>query len=277
MGSCITPITVRKKTTNQSVAVPCGRCPNCLKRRVSAWSFRLMQEFLSPTTYKASFITLTYDSQHVPFSRNGFMELRKRDLQLFFKRLRKAHEKYNSQIRYYSAGEYGGNTRRPHYHIIIYNAKPELIECAWQLGSIHIGELTEASVGYTLKYITKPWRLMHINDDRQPQFALMSKGLGLNYLTPKMVAWHKKDLDNRMYCNLKDGKKCSMPRYYKDKIYAEDERKRIGVKAKVKMEWKEQQLDKKYGRENRIKQKVISDKGSFDRYSYEQNLLKNKL
>lgn len=267
----------RNKITNVTDVFPCGKCPNCLKRRVSGWSFRLMQEYLSPFTYMASFITLTYDNNCVPISRNGFMVLSKKHLQDFFKRLRYYHEAYESKIRYYACGEYGGTTRRPHYHIIAYNTKPELVEKAWTFGSIHIGELTEASVGYTLKYITKPWKPMHSNDDRLPAFPLMSKGLGKNYLSDEMLLWHNEDLDNRMYLNLKEGKKCAMPRYYKDKIYSLEERKRIGVKARVKMEVKDMELDKKYGRENRLRQKVVSDIGSFDRYSYEQNLTVNKL
>lgn len=40
-----------------------------------------------------------------------------------------------------------------------------------------------------------------------------------------MKEWHKKDCANRMYCVLEDGKKVSMPRYYKDKIYESWERK----------------------------------------------------
>lgn len=40
-----------------------------------------------------------------------------------------------------------------------------------------------------------------------------------------MIAWHKADVANRMYVNIPGGKKASMPRYYKDKIYETWERK----------------------------------------------------
>lgn len=45
-----------------------------------------------------------------------------------------------------------------------------------------------------------------------------------------MVKWHKNPIakNERMYVNLTDGRKISMPRYYKDKIYSQDERKAIG-------------------------------------------------
>lgn len=43
-----------------------------------------------------------------------------------------------------------------------------------------------------------------------------------------MIAWHKADLMNRMYINIGNGKKAAMPRYYKQKIYTDDEREIIG-------------------------------------------------
>jgi hypothetical protein len=35
-----------------------------------------------------------------------------------------------------------------------------------------------------------------------------------------MVLWHLAT-DDRMYCNIEGNKKCSMPRYYKDKIFSD--------------------------------------------------------
>lgn len=172
--------TVCIKKDDREYAVPCGKCPECTARRVSGWSFRLMQE--EKNSISAHFITLTYDTNHVHITPNGFMGLKKRDLQLFFKRLRKAHAKDlafgGKRIKYYACGEYGGRTLRPHYHVILFNAKCELIQGAWQLGSVHYGKVSGASVGYTLKYISKPSKIpMHRNDDRLKEFALMSKGL----------------------------------------------------------------------------------------------------
>jgi len=143
----------------------------------------------------------------------------------------------SKRIKYYAAGEYGGKTKRPHYHIILFNAQPELVEMSWQLGSVHYGKVSGASVGYTLKYMSKPRCIpMHRNDDRQPEFSLMSKGLGENYLDEKMISWHLKDANNRMYINLEEGKKAAMPRYYKDKIYSPGLRSEIAGYQKGEME-----------------------------------------
>jgi len=227
------------KQDDKYTAVPCGKCPHCLKKRASHWSFRLMQQDkVSESSY---FLTLTYDTINVPISRSGFMEVSRRDLQLFFKRLRKSHARKSGanagSIKYYAAAEYGGKTMRPHYHIILFNAKLELIQPAWNLGSVHYGTVTGASVGYTLKYMMKAPKIpMHRNDDRTREFSLMSKGLGVSYINDRIIRWHKADLENRMYVPLLDGKKASMPRYYKDRIYSRDERSEIGGMFKGKLE-----------------------------------------
>jgi hypothetical protein len=63
----------------------------------------------------------------------------------------------------------------------------------------------------------------------------MSKGLGKNYLSPAMKQWHLSDLENRIYCNTEDNKKITMPRYYKDKIYDENQRAQIASSFVEKM------------------------------------------
>ncbi|WMC01478.1 replication initiator protein [Microvirus D_HF4_274] len=235
MFSCYSPFTVIND--GEKLNVPCGKCANCLKRRAAGWSFRMLQELKG--AYSAKFITLTYETTKVPLSRAGRMDLSKRDLQLFFKRLRKAqgvqNDKYDGDpvrsipapIKYYSCGEYGGETSRPHYHVILFNASIELIQPAWNLGHIHYGDVSPASVGYCLKYMLKRKTKYSRYDDREREFSLMSKGLGSSYLSPGMLSFHKLDLENRMCCNLAGNKKIAMPRYYKDKIYSEQEREKI--------------------------------------------------
>lgn len=276
MGACLTPFIVKQ---HDNIPVPCGKCPECKARRISGWSFRLMNEFKRASS--GYFITLTYDTKHVPISRNGFMELRKRDVQLFFKRLRKAHtaaDTFNNPIKYYAAGEYGGKTKRPHYHIILFNAKLELIQPSWDLGQIHYGEVNEASVGYTLKYISKMSKFpMHRNDDRQPEFSLMSKRLGFNYLTPQMIKWHNDDPNNRMYCNIEDGKKISMPRYYKEKIYDEHTRIMAGKHQLNIMQQQEAENIAKYGLEKWEWMKEQHRQAKFHKAEYQASQNRNKI
>lgn len=181
---CMTPFILKATKEREAISVPCGKCPLCIARRVSSWSFRLMQEM--KTSSNAHFLTLTYGITNARFTRKGFMTIEKKELQLFFKRLRKAHEKEAKEkgtvppkIKYYAVGEYGGRTLRPHYHAIVFNASVHLIQSAWNLGHVHYGSVSGASIGYTLKYMSKKGKIpLHANDDRVPEFALMSKSLG---------------------------------------------------------------------------------------------------
>lgn len=250
MAECLTPYYVKDRHTNDEIPVPCGRCPVCSARRVSGWSFRLMKE--GERSSSSFFITLTYDNEHVPPTKRGYKSLSKVDLQKFFKRLRKLNDE---KIKYYAVGEYGGKTMRPHYHIILFNAKLETVLKAWSLdgrylGDYHVGKVTEASIGYTMKYISKTKKIpQHKNDDRLPEFALMSKGMGANYLTQAMIKWHKADIGNRMYCNLKDGKKIAMPRYYKQKLNLDEhEQDRISYQAKIRQIQEKIRLEREHGK-----------------------------
>jgi len=228
---------------------PCGKCPACVRRRVSGWAFRLNKQ--SEQSNSAHFVTLTYNDEHIKKTKNGFETLVKKDVQDFFKRLRKLTKQ---KISYYAVGEYGDTGERPHYHIILFNANPKIVENAWKLnditlGNVHFGDVGDASVGYTLKYISKDKKIPQFNgDDRQKEFALMSKGLGAGYLTENMVKWHTKgNLENKVYLPLKDGKKAAMPRYYKDKLYDKGQKFRIGVFMRAESQKQADELQDKYG------------------------------
>lgn len=274
--SCLTPFTKLNDKKNETMSLPCGKCPQCLKRRACAWSFRLIQQ--DKVSMTSQFITLTYDTEHVPISRNGYMCLNKRDVQLFLKRLRKAQTANDPTncIKYYAVGEYGGQKWRPHYHLIMFNADITLLQQAWGLGSIYYGTVNGASVGYCLKYMTKPAKIpMHRNDDRIREFSLMSKGLGESYMTNAMLRWHHADLRNRMYLNIEDGKKIAMPRYYKIKIFTELERKQIAFfanKKRIEDELKAIRLGKTITERDRAERV----KASFEKMHHNSTIGRNK-
>lgn len=244
------------KLTGEIMHLPCGRCYPCTMRRVSGWSFRLVQE--DRRAYSSAFVTLTYNTENIPISNKGFKTLSKTDLQSFFKRLRyyEKEERYisdsrnNCPIRYYACGEYGSQRHRPHYHIILFNASFKAIEKAWckdgkPIGDIYYGTVSEASVGYCLKYINKTSKIpMHQNDDRLKEFALMSKRLGDNYINERTKKWHHSNLEGNFYLPLTDGKKASIPRYYKQKMFSKEQLKAVAFFKKQQQE-KEDPLTEK--------------------------------
>lgn len=271
---CLKPIKLIKK----DAVVPCGRCPKCVARRVSAWSFRLLQE--DRVSQSSIFLTLTYDTKFVPILSNGLLTLDKRDLQLFFKRLRKNHSNedvFIRPIKYYAVGEYGGKTRRPHYHVLLFNANIELIDKSWQRGSIYCGKVSGASVGYTLKYMSKNKKKFRISEDdnRLPEFACMSKGLGLSYLENKeAVEWHMADPVNRMYCVAQGGAKLSMPRYFKDRLYYEQERANIAAAQAIIQNQKQLEKLENYSSKD-FRNEMAAIDAAFDRMY--QSSLKTKI
>lgn len=226
---CITPINLKKETFKQKLndtyhmqQVPCGRCIECRKLRVNSWFVRLNNELDNASS--AYFITLTYNDDNLPYSDNGLCTLDYRDVQLFNKRVRKRDG--NERYKYFFVGEYGEQTHRPHYHALIFNISDvDLVGKIWDKGQIHVGKVQEASIYYTLKYALKRslrWNKTDPLDDRNPEKALMSRGLGAKFLTDEMVKYYKDDVSRPV--TMLGNKKLGLPRYYRDKIFTNGEK-----------------------------------------------------
>ena len=109
----------------ESLEIPCGKCIGCRLKRSREWAQRCMLELQYHSS--AYFITLTYDDLHLPMNeivdndgcivQSPVHTLVKRDLQLFMKRLRKNSRQ---ELRFFGCGEYGDESFRPHYHIIVF-------------------------------------------------------------------------------------------------------------------------------------------------------------
>lgn len=238
---CITPISVKNKKTGRLQEVPCSRCWPCLQRRADGWAFRILQE--KKRSRSALFVTLTYDDAHVPINDKMQITLDKKAIPLYMKRLRKLHSKVDYPdklpLKYYAVGEYGENFERPHYHIILFNALPELVPLAWSIdgvmfGMVQIGDkgVTAGGARYLCEYMLTG---QGNNDDlRQRPFSLMSKNLGDNYLTDAMKRWHLAKTGKPVvlpdgtvvktrdrYYAISDGYRIALPRYYRDRIFCE--------------------------------------------------------
>lgn len=199
----------------ENVYVPCSRCYNCKISRLRQWVFRLVKHGeVSKSSY---FFTLTYSNENCPITKNHFMTLCKEDVQKFMKRLRKYQKR---KISYYLVGEYGTKTKRPHYHIIMYDIEnPDNVSKAWGLGHVHYGTCTENSIAYSLSYMTVKKRIYQFDgDDRLKEFSLMSKGLGKNYIKPETVEFHRKNWKD-LFITTYGGSKISIPKYYKQQLY----------------------------------------------------------
>lgn len=153
--------------------LPCGKCIYCLESRRREWVKRCQLELLECP--QASFITLTFNDRFCP------SQVSKRDLQLFFKRLRNCGRDFGfdaSRIRYFACGEYGKKHHRPHYHAIVFGLdiindplwkcypatvkgsyiiwSSPVLERYWPYGFCSVDTVTTANIKYVAKYVGKP-------------------------------------------------------------------------------------------------------------------------
>lgn len=210
--------------SKQDIMVPCGNCAFCLASRRSDWALRL--EYEQRRHIGSKFVTLTYANAHLVWHA-GNSQLHKPHLQEFFKNLRGRGAR--RKVRYFAVGEYGSKTFRPHYHVILFgDIAEDVVRKSWKYGLVHIGSVTSASIMYCLGYVVngREWKM---RKGRVRPFATMSRrpGLGVNYLTPAMVDWHKSGRKNYAVLN---GVKRRLPRYYKEKIFSKIDRVRIAVR-----------------------------------------------
>lgn len=151
----------------------------------------------------SSFVTLTYDEEHLPEEGS----LNPRHTQGWLKRLRKSLGA--DRVRYYLVGEYGESTWRPHYHVALFGypacergrtehresvccGSCQRIKETWGFGGVDVGELTLESAQYIAGYVTKKltvpdsevnrlWRIQRncLLGERHPEFARMSRRPGI--------------------------------------------------------------------------------------------------
>lgn len=233
-GGKVTFIKTEGYTDRPQVAVPCGQCIGCRIDRASAWTTRILHEaqITEERGRGSAFITLTYDDAHLPTDHG----LQINDWQKFAKRLRNNL----GPFRFYHCGEYGGETRRPHYHAIIFghdfgddripigkNARGDQryisqdLTQAWGMGWAELGRVERASAAYVTKYTMK-----RITGDKakeeyrrkkdghewqvQPEYATMSlkPGIGAHWYKKYGGDIHPSDE------TIIDGKRVKTPKYY---------------------------------------------------------------
>lgn len=220
----------RPQKVNRFVDVPCGKCIACLSNRKRDWVFRLKQEFKQCTS--ASFVTLTYDDEHLPRNRLGIPVLEPEELKKFLKRFRSFVERNvkKSKVRFFAVGEYGSESLRPHYHLILFNY-PDcdlhyVLEKTWPYGFSYIGDVTDGSIEYVCKYCLAgaviPELIQDFKDYEVPlPFMRCSRrpAIGRCYLTPETEDYHR---DAVTLYTAVDGYRTPLPRYYRDKLFSDE-------------------------------------------------------
>lgn len=204
--------------------VPCGHCEDCRRRIRNQWFFRIKQEAKSHLLNY--FVTLTYDDTKIPYDEKGNPQVLRRDIQLFLKRIRK--RLYPNKIRYFGIAEYGPQTHRPHYHIILfswpvcYDIYSVVLKDWGNCDNITITQLLDEQIMYVCRYHTDKGFTPH-NYEKTFTFMSRNPGIGHCYTTdPEVLHYHRADRQRSLTAPLEDGKLTSLGRYLRSKIYGED-------------------------------------------------------
>ena len=224
----------------------------CRINYTTAWKLRLLYELSNWDN--AMFLTLTYDDEHLPEDYG----LHKSDLVKFFKRLR-SNRDYDGkgQIRYYAVGEYGSNTKRPHYHAIVFGLCPfsdedkNYIIDAWQhrcedwqfdrnrKKKCAIQPVTPEDIEYVTGYVQKKLSGSMAQEEygnRERPFAIMSKGLGLDFALQNADRLRQNGFT---YIN---GHKISLPKYLRNKLEISQDTNNFKVSTVEQIEEKNEYL-----------------------------------
>lgn len=223
------------------VPIGCQNCIECRKQKARQWQTRLLEDIKKNTN--ARFITLTINTESIIKLTKEIKNAVGYELdnaiatlatRRFLERYRKKHKK---SIRHWLVTELGHNgTENVHIHGIIWTDKNlNEIEQIWQYGYMWKGKeingkiinyVNERTIGYITKYVTK----IDKKHTKYKSIILTSPGIGSNYTKNKIGDW-KKNKYNKQETNetyrTRTGHKISLPIYWRNKIYTEEEREQL--------------------------------------------------
>jgi len=96
--------------------LPCSKCIECRLEYARQWAIRCVHE--AKMHEDNSFITLTYSNNNLKSDKLIY-----KDYQDFMKRLRSSNP--HKEIGMFVTGEYGEKTKRPHWHALLFNYRPD--------------------------------------------------------------------------------------------------------------------------------------------------------
>lgn len=224
------------------ILINCGTCLGCLRDKARSWRVRLLHEHMFGNHDSCTCLTLTIAPEHYEqFQTKAGMASAMR---AFIDRLRYYTPGRRSPKRFFIS-ELGEDRGRLHFHGFVWdcNIPRRDLERSWRYGFICARSLRSAKqLSYATKYITKPAVDFH----KPTIFA--SPGLGLSYCNQEQWrSWHKKGNANdplNLYCKF-DSFVYAMPRYYRSKIFTDDEIRNF----KVVLSKSERPFEKVLGRQ----------------------------
>lgn len=205
------------------IEVPCGNCMECRKKRAREWRARLLEEFYDDSS--CSFVTLTFSNEaFVKLTKDTGIEVSNALATIAVRRwLERIRKRTKKSAKHWLITELGGEFGRLHLHGLLWGDKDEIKAALedWKYGFVYNGKyVNDKTVNYIIKYIFK-WN--ETNKDFKPQI-LCSKGIGGN---AKLERCGFNDETTKDNYRLKTGKIIALPKYYRAKLYSEEERDKL--------------------------------------------------
>lgn len=231
------------------IELPCGKCIGCRLEYSRTWANRNVLESLMHPEGSNWFFTLTLDDSHLVFGREGFATTVLDDLTAFMKALRQHWSKVHgvdSGIRFYGTNEYGDESMRPHYHVLIFGCplfdleyykttengdilyKSKELDHIWQKGFVTVAEFNWNTAAYTSRYVMKKANGIdsdsYVALDIEPEKPRMSRRPGIARSFYEAHFGSIYDLDEIVLPSGNNGslKVVSPPRYF-DEILKRDD------------------------------------------------------
>lgn len=247
------------------VPIGCGKCIECRKQEARKWQIRLLEDVRHHKNGK--FITLTFSNESILELSNIVNEksknkikgydldnkIAKTAMRRFLERWRK---KYKTSLRHWFITELGhSGTKNIHMHGIVWTNEQqdkkleerkenllEQIENIWAYGMIWPNKknglnkpnyVNEKTVNYLTKYVHK----VDKENEYYKAIVLTSAGIGNGYTKRPASENNKyKPNETKETYTTRTGHQISLPIYWRNKIYTEEQREKLWIEKLDKQE-----------------------------------------
>nr|WAE43720.1 MAG: replication initiator protein [Microviridae sp.] len=252
------------------VPIGCGQCIECRKQKQREWQVRLQEDIktnkngkfitltFSNESYKKIYQEVINDQYNKINKLHNQKDIDKKEknkeieraenkirgyaldnqiatkaVRLFVERWRK---KYKKSIRHWLVTELGHyGTENIHMHGIMWTDESYTeIRDKWQYGYIYPRSKEEEKLSWvnteTVNYITKYVSKQDLKHKAYRPIILTSSGIGGNYTKTSNANNNKYKEDTDETYRTNTGHKIALPKYYRNKIYTEEEREKLWIR-----------------------------------------------
>lgn len=232
------------------VAIGCSNCMECTKQKASSWKSRLSYEL---TKGIPKWVCLTFSNESIRvITAKGKAKIRenkisvvkpiselqgyerdnaiaKQGVRWFLERWRK---KFGVSLKHWFVTELGHNgTENIHLHGFVWtNEEYKMVEEIWKWGYIYPYRkdqkvwVNNKTINYMVKYMSKK----DLKHKYYKPMILTSPGIGSGWEKTSRATLSKyKGKDTTEYTRANDGKILSLPIYWRNKLYTEEEREQL--------------------------------------------------